>query len=120
MQLVCGGLDAKVEAVLNSQWPVRRELQSADLLISTEVTADFPVTSVIEIARRWKADSVFVGAEKLRLLERVFCGNLVASIAARVECSVEVVRGPVRRVLELSEFDVEAHNKDKASLRIAS
>ena len=112
MQLVCGVLDEQAEAVMNSEWPVRRELQSADLLVSTEVTADFPATGVIEIARRWKADSVFVWAEKMSLFERVFCGNLVASIASRVECSVEVVRGPVRRVVEMSEFAAEARNKD--------
>jgi nucleotide-binding universal stress UspA family protein len=118
MQLACNILDAQVEAVMKIQRPFERKLQSANLLVTSEIKAGFPATDVIETARQWRADCVFIGSEKLSFFERMFCGNLVSSVAARVECSVEVVRGPVRRDAANSEFILGAYHKD--SLPIAS
>ena len=111
------------------------EARSSARLARDRIRADFPgwdvtfearlappqqesATDMIETARRWRADCVFIGAEKMSSFERMFCGNLVASVAARAECSVEVVRGPVRYDATRSEFPVGAHHKD--SLPIAS
>lgn len=118
MQLASGILKAQMEAVMKIQRQVERELQSANLLVSSEVTADFPATGVIETARRWRADCVFIGAEKMSFIEKVLCGNLFTNVASRAECSVEVVRGPVRHGVEISEFAAGARHKD--SLPIAS
>jgi nucleotide-binding universal stress UspA family protein len=95
MQLASGFLNAQAEAVRNLQRPVERKLQSANLLVTSEIMAGSPATDVIETARRWRADCVFIGAEELSFIERVFCGDFVAGVAARAECSVEVVRRPV-------------------------
>jgi len=121
-QLPGGAFDAQVEAVaeavMDLQRPVERKLQSADLLVTSEIMGGSPATDVIETARRWRADCVFIGAEQISLIERVICGDFVASVASRAECSVEVVRGPLRRVAETSEGDACASHKD--SLPLAS
>jgi nucleotide-binding universal stress UspA family protein len=80
--------------------------------VAKEIMAGSPATDVIEAARRWRADCVFIGAEETSLIERVFCGDFVASVASGAECSVEVVRGPVRRGAEISEGAALARHKD--------
>jgi nucleotide-binding universal stress UspA family protein len=121
-RLVGGVLDAQVEAVaeavMDLRRPVERKLQSSNLLVSSEIMAGSPATDVIEAARRWRADCVFIGAEETGFIERVFCGDFVASVASRAECSVEVMRGPARRDAEIYEFAVGARHKD--SLPVAS
>ena len=115
-QLAGGVLDAQAEAVaeavMDLQRPVERKLQSSNLLFTSEIMAGSPATDVIEAARRWRADCVFIGSEKMGFFERVFCGDFVASVASGAECSVEVVRGPVRRGAEISEGAALARHKD--------
>jgi nucleotide-binding universal stress UspA family protein len=115
-QLARGALNAQVEAVaeavMDLQHPVERKLRSASLLVTSEIMAGSPATDVIETTRRWRADCVFIGAEETSFIERVFCGDIVASVASGAECSVEVVRGPVRRGAEISEGAALARHKD--------
>jgi nucleotide-binding universal stress UspA family protein len=121
-RLESGALNAQVEAVaeavMDLQRTVERKLQSANLLVTSEIMAGSPATDVIETARRWRADCVFIGAEEMSFIERLFCGDFVSSVAARAECSVEVARGPVRRDAENSEIAIGARHKD--SLPVAS
>jgi hypothetical protein len=42
----------------------------------------------------------------------LICGNLVAKVAARAVCSVEVVRGPCCCDQAISEFAAGAWNED--------
>jgi nucleotide-binding universal stress UspA family protein len=111
-RLAGGVLDAQVEAVaeavMDLRRPVERKLQSANLLVSSEIMAGSPATDVIEAAKRWRADCIFIGAEETGFIERVFCGDFVASVASRAECSVEFVRGPARRDAEIYEFAIGA------------
>jgi len=58
------------------------------MLITHEIMAGFSATDVIETARRWRADCVFIGAEEVSFFERMLFGDPVASVAARAECSV--------------------------------
>ena len=44
--------------------------------------------------------------------ERAIFGDFVASVAARAEGSVEVVRGPLRCGAEIPEFPAGARHKD--------
>ncbi|MGH9766213.1 MAG: universal stress protein [Blastocatellia bacterium] len=118
MQFAWGVFGAQVEAMSKVRQPIERKLQSANLTVTSEIMAGFPATDVIEAARRWRADCVFIGAEKMSFFEKVFCGAIVPSVAARAECSVEVVRGPVRRRAEISEFAIGARHED--SLPVAS
>jgi nucleotide-binding universal stress UspA family protein len=118
MQLVCEALDARAEAVIEVRWPAKRKPQSGKLLVTSEVIAGSLASGVIETARRWRADCIFIGAEEMSFFERLFCGKLVTKVAARAECSVEVVRGPIRRDMAISEFAADPRHED--SLPVAS
>jgi nucleotide-binding universal stress UspA family protein len=50
------------------------------------------VTTLIEEATRWGADSVFVGAKRHGVVGQVLLGSVSAAVAERAPCSVEVVR----------------------------
>jgi nucleotide-binding universal stress UspA family protein len=82
------------------------------------VVALSPATDVIETARWWRADCVFIGAEQMSFIERIFCGDFVVSVASQAECSVEVVRGPSRR--DVANFDLHISANHKDSLPAAS
>jgi nucleotide-binding universal stress UspA family protein len=118
MQLACGILDLQMGKVIEVQRPIERKLRSANLLVTSEIMAGLSATDVIEAARRWRADCVFMGAGKMGFFERVFCGDFVASVAAQAECSVEVVRGPLRCGAEIPEFHAGARHKE--TLPVAS
>ncbi|MCI0389740.1 MAG: universal stress protein [Acidobacteria bacterium] len=118
MQLASGVLDAHAEAAKEIQRRLERKLQSADLPVTSEIMAGFPATDVIEIARQWHADCVFIGAREMNFIERLISGNPVTSLASRAECSVEVVRGSIRCEEKISEFHAGARHKD--SLPVAS
>ena len=52
-----------------------------------------PKGALVEEARRYGADCVFVGSTGLTgRLERFLLGSVSAAVAARAHCSVEVVR----------------------------
>jgi nucleotide-binding universal stress UspA family protein len=97
---------------MDIQAPVERKLRSANLLVTSEIMAGFSATDVVEAAGRWRADCVFIGAEKTSLFEKLFSGGLVASVAARAECSVEFVRSQVRIDAGISEFVGGARHND--------
>jgi nucleotide-binding universal stress UspA family protein len=111
-------VEVVAEAIMDLQCPVERKLQSANLLVTSEIMAGSPTADVIETARRWSADCVFIGAEEMSFIERVFCGDFVATVASQAECSVEVVRGPVRCDVANFELPIAANHQD--SLPVAS
>src|SRR5262245_35941962 len=112
MQIACEVLDARVEAVMEVRWPAKRKPQSGNLLVTSEIIAGSLAAGVIETARRWRADCIFIGAEEAPFFERLICGNLVTKVAARAECSVEVVRGPIRCDQAIPEFAAGAWHED--------
>jgi nucleotide-binding universal stress UspA family protein len=66
--------------------------------ISTMAVGDIgnPKEVLIEIAERWKADAIFVGANRYGgRIERFLLGSVSAAVAARAHCSVEVVRSAI-------------------------
>jgi nucleotide-binding universal stress UspA family protein len=112
MRLAGGILDPQTRAVMEIRRSVKWKLQSANLLVASKTTAGFSAADVIETARRWRADCIFIGAEEMSLIEKVFCGDFVARVASQAECSVEIVRGPVRCGAEFSEGAAGASHKD--------
>jgi nucleotide-binding universal stress UspA family protein len=118
MQIACEALDARVDAVMEVRWPAKRKPQSGNLFVTSEVIAGSLAPGVIETARRWRADCIFIGAEETSFFERLIGGNLVANVATRAECSVEVVRGPIRCDHAIHEFSAGAW--DEGSLPVVS
>lgn len=59
------------------------------------IIAGNPKQVLVEEATRWKADSIFVGANAYgSKLERFLIGSVASAVASRANCSVEVTRKP--------------------------
>lgn len=105
---------AAVDAVAARKWPngseVRvvtagdavesngqhEELSAAGLLASEVVKHGDPVQVLVHEAEEWGADSIFVGTRNLHGLRHLLRGSVASAVAARAQCSVEVVR-PTKR-----------------------
>lgn len=88
-----------LEAKFASQWAETlaaasvAKLTKAGLIASVDVRMGQPKDMIIEIAKAWRADSIFIGLDHLHLpVERFLLDSIPAAIAARACCSVEVVR----------------------------
>jgi len=68
------------------------KLRAAELVVSSVIKNGDPKRLLVDEAEQWGADSIFVGARGLRLIERLLLGSVSAAIAERAHCSVEVVR----------------------------
>ena len=69
-----------------------KELRSKNLLATAVVVEGDPKQVLVEEAKRWEADCIFLGAKGHGRLERLLLGSVSATVAARALCSVEVVR----------------------------
>jgi nucleotide-binding universal stress UspA family protein len=69
-----------------------KELQSAGLDATPLVEQGDPKRVVPELAAKWPADCIFVGAKGHSRMQQFLIGSVSAAIAARARCSVEVVR----------------------------
>jgi nucleotide-binding universal stress UspA family protein len=74
----------------------RRELEAAQLSVSTVTRDGDPKAVICDEAEQWGADAIFVGAQSQSRLDRFLLGSVSAAVAARAHCSVEVVRQPAR------------------------
>lgn len=73
--------------------PALAKLRRANLMATAEIRDGNPKQILIEEAARWRADSIFVGANRAgSRLEKFLLGSVAAAVAARAHCSVEVVR----------------------------
>jgi nucleotide-binding universal stress UspA family protein len=69
-------------------------LMPTGLKITTEIREGDPKRELPELAESWKADCIFVGSQGFsNRLERFVLGSVSSAVAARAQCSVEVVRG---------------------------
>jgi len=72
--------------------------KSAELLKSKGMSVEQvripgdPKKVLCEEAEKWKADCIFVGADRMGLLDRLLLGSVSSAVATRAHCSVEVVR----------------------------
>jgi nucleotide-binding universal stress UspA family protein len=67
-------------------------VRRAGLAVSAHVELGDPKSYLLEAARRWRADCVFVGAVSRNHRDRFLLGSVSAAVADRARCSVEVVR----------------------------
>jgi nucleotide-binding universal stress UspA family protein len=76
--------------------PVER-LRAAGLTVSTVVKLGDPRNVLLAEARRWEADTVFVGARGVRGIRRFLLGSVSTAVAMQGPCPVEVVRSALSR-----------------------
>lgn len=75
----------KVDSVVN-------DLNEAGVRTKAVIRAEEPKRLLLSEAEKWEADCIFVGARGLGRLERLRMGSVSSGVAARAQCSVEVVR----------------------------
>ena len=70
-----------------------KELRAIGLRVSVTLKKGDPGAVIIEEARSWKADSIFVGSRKFSsAFERFRLGSVSTALVTKADCSVEVVR----------------------------
>lgn len=91
--------DAAVGAKFASQWAETLAASSIDELRRSgvdprvEVRFGNPKDELVRYANEWEADTIFVGPHcAANSFERFLLGSVSAAVAARADCSVEVVR----------------------------
>lgn len=67
-------------------------LQAAGLNVSHNLRWGDAGAMILNEAIDWEADSIFMGARGLGRFQRFWLGSVSSGVAARAECSVEVVR----------------------------
>jgi nucleotide-binding universal stress UspA family protein len=73
-----------------------------------------PKHVLLDEAEQWGADCLFVGARGLSRIERFLLGSVSAAVAARAQCSVEVVRPHTSCVDVRKQEDREqAHTREE-------
>jgi nucleotide-binding universal stress UspA family protein len=68
------------------------QLRAAGLQVSTLERFEDPKRLLVDEAKSWEADAIFLGARGQTLIERLFVGSVSAAIAARAHCTVEIIR----------------------------
>lgn len=70
------------------------KLRNAGLHVNVLVKRGKPADEILEEAKAWGADCIFLGAKGKRGIGRLLLGSVSSGVAARAHCSVEVVRPP--------------------------
>ena len=68
------------------------KLGRAGLVASSVIEGGDPKEALVEAARKWNADTIFVGARGLGRVERLLLGSVSSATVAHAPCTVEVVR----------------------------
>ena len=97
---------AVLEAEFVHEWTERlplgvlRTLSTVGISSSLQTRVGNPKEAILTEAEEWDADCIFVGPHcSLNSYERFLLGSVSASVAARAQCSVEVVRLTERSVI---------------------
>ena len=79
-------------ACMMVEW-AENELRAIGLQVSVAIEKGDPQRVLIEEARKWNADSIFVGGRKFSgAIERFRLGSVSTALVTKAHCSVEVVR----------------------------
>lgn len=69
------------------------KLKDAGLAVDMDLVDGDPKRALVEFAESWNADAIFIGANAFgSRLERFLIGSTSSAVAARAQCSVEVIR----------------------------
>jgi nucleotide-binding universal stress UspA family protein len=86
--------ETAVAAKMMVEWG-ENELRVIGLNVSVAIEKGDPQRALIEEARKWNADSIFVGGRRFDgALERFWLGSVSTAVVTKAHCSVEVVRSP--------------------------
>ena len=69
-----------------------RSLRDVGLEVSDKIEQGEPKRLLVEEAKTWQADSLFVGSRGLGRVARLLSGSVSTALADRAPCTVEVVR----------------------------
>jgi nucleotide-binding universal stress UspA family protein len=67
-------------------------LKSAGLQVSHTIRWGDAANMILEEAKEWQADTIFLGARGLGLFKRFLLGSVSSAVAANAKCTVEIVR----------------------------
>ena len=87
-----GSDDGVLFAARHNADAIVRRLFQAGVSASALVERANPKHHLVEEARQWNADCIFVGAKGHSRLERFLLGSVSTAVAARAHCTVEIVR----------------------------
>ena len=92
-----GGSEARVitagdESGRDGRVGASERLRAAGLNVSEVAREGDPAHVLIKEAEGWGADSIFVGTRGLHGFQHLLHGSVASAVAARAQCSVEVVR----------------------------
>jgi nucleotide-binding universal stress UspA family protein len=68
------------------------KLRHVGLVVSSVIEEGDPKEALVEAARNWNADTIFVGARGLGRIERLLLGSVSSACVAHAPCTVEVIR----------------------------
>jgi nucleotide-binding universal stress UspA family protein len=69
-----------------------RKLVQARIIAGHHVAEGDPTTTLLNEARNWNADTIFMGAKGHGTVERFLVGSVSASVITHAACTVEIVR----------------------------
>ncbi len=72
--------------------PSAEKLRAAGLDAAVMIRKGNPADEIVDEAKTWGAECIFLGAKGTRGIERLLLGSVSSAVSARAHCSVEVVR----------------------------
>jgi nucleotide-binding universal stress UspA family protein len=70
----------------------KKVLEAAGLQVDPKVLEGNPRSAILSEAKDWAAESIFIGARGMGVLDRLLLGSVSTAIVTHAECAVEVVR----------------------------
>ena len=67
-----------------------RKLANCGIIASRHVVEGDPVSTLVNEARIWNSDAVFMGARRHGPVERLLVGSVSASVITHAPCTVEI------------------------------
>jgi nucleotide-binding universal stress UspA family protein len=70
----------------------RKVLEAAGLNVDPKVMEGNPRSALLSEAKAWGAETIFLGARGLGVLDRLLLGSVSTAVVTHAECAVEVIR----------------------------
>jgi len=74
-----------------------QNLQTAGFKVQTGIEEGDPKEAILEKAKQWNTDVIFMGSHGRKGLDRFLIGSTSQTVLRHASCSVEIVRLPARR-----------------------